>query len=706
MKPARKNRFFDIVLHPGILAFPVAVAFILILPDVFNKYTLKPISEKFLEPRTNIEHFDLDHDGISEWYYAGDNTKNGSCIVIYNKSGPYFQWNFRGAFLPKRHKCITGDTDNDGVDEIYSFTYSADSLLLSGIDPRKKGEFIVSNRFLIHFPLVGDQSDVGFNLISLSDLNGDQRKEIIFSLSVGYGLKPRRVFAYDIVNDSLFSSPELGGHIGPFSVEDIDGDGNVEIAVSNYGPGNITDKSLPMQDTSAYLIVLNNNLKLLFAPIAMPGRYNGMGNQLVQLDGDWKLVSFWGYYSQSKENPRLRIYNLKGELMKEHIFSSNYKGVGYSVMPIPDQERGFRLLLSPSEGVPLVFDNNLNQLNYELPATGNSDVIFADLDQDGLKEIIYRTTKLGEWIILRNNLMNPVFFNTELSTDVTPKIYHILNGTDKPKFCFQVNNHQYIMEYGFNPMFNLRYPLYLGIYLFILGFILVIRRIQRAQIQWKYETEQKMAELQLLSLRNQMDPHFTFNVLNTIGSVILQNKSDESYELLMKFSRMIRTTINSANKVCRPLEEELGFVNNYLELQQFRHKDYFTYQIVVNPEVNTQHPVPKMILQTYVENALKHGLVPKKEGGVLMVEIILRSNCLELSVTDNGIGRQQAEVNGTVSTGVGLSILNQYYQVLNRENTRPITEEFIDLKDEWGNPSGTRVEVCIPEGFIFPGSID
>jgi sensor histidine kinase YesM len=176
--------------------------------------------------------------------------------------------------------------------------------------------------------------------------------------------------------------------------------------------------------------------------------------------------------------------------------------------------------------------------------------------------------------------------------------------------------------------------------------------------------------------------------------------------MLMKFSRMIRTTISSANKICRSLEEELSFVKNYLELQQFRYQGNFMYQIDLDPVVDTRDTVPKMILQTYVENALKHGLLPRKEGGVLKVEIYRRSNYLELSVTDNGVGRQQAKVNGTVSTGVGLTILNQYYQVLNRRNTRPITEEFIDLFDEFGNPAGTRVVVCIPEGFVFPGEID
>ncbi|MHC1776858.1 MAG: sensor histidine kinase [Lentimicrobium sp.] len=704
MKGRHYNKLVLALLHPTVLALPVAVLVIIVLPDAFNKYTLKPISERILEPRTNIEYHDLDHDGISEWFYAGDNGKHGSAIVIYNKSGPLYQWDFDGLYLPERQKCITGDTDNNSVDEIYAFTLKGDSLLLNGVDPRRKKEFIVSDRFLCRIPPIAAETGEGFTIISLSELNGDNHKEIIFALSAGFGIIPRRIFAYDVANDSVFSSPELGGHIGGFDIEDVDRDGKVEIAVSNYGPGNITDESLPMQDTSAYLIVLDDNLQFLFTPIAMPGRFNGMGNQFVKTDGKWMVLSYWGYYSQLKEYPSLRLYDLRGNLIRKHLFTFYDKGKGYTVRSLPDQEHGFSLLLSPFEGEPLIYDSNFNQKNHKLPATGYSEVVFSDLDQDGSMEIIYRSPQPDEWVILKGNLKDPVFFKTELTSESTPKIYHILNKNHKPQFCFQVNNHQYIMEYGYNQMFLFQYPVYVGIYLFILGFILVIRRIQRVQIQRKYATEKKLAELQLLSLRNQMDPHFTFNVLNTIGSVILQKKSDESYDLLMKFSRMIRTTINSANKICRPLEEELNFVKNYLELQQFRHTGYFNYRIEVAQGVNSLQPVPKMILQTYVENALKHGLVPKKGGGELLITVLKREECLVLSVQDNGVGRQQARLNGTVSTGVGLSILNQYYQVLNRENNRPITEEFTDLFDERGNVAGTRVVVCIPEGFVFPGA--
>jgi LytS/YehU family sensor histidine kinase len=215
-----------------------------------------------------------------------------------------------------------------------------------------------------------------------------------------------------------------------------------------------------------------------------------------------------------------------------------------------------------------------------------------------------------------------------------------------------------------------------GFYLFVFAFILLIRRIQRVQLQQKFKAEKRMAELQLLSLRNQMDPHFTFNVLNTIGAAILQNKNEESYNLLLKFSKMIRTTVSSSDQICRSLQEELDFVKNYLDLQLIRCNGCFKFTIDVDKHIDPLQPLPKMILQTYVENALKHGLIPKKSGGLLKISAIKENGRISLTIEDNGVGRQQAQINGTLSTGVGLKIMRQYYELLNRNNQFHITEEF------------------------------
>jgi hypothetical protein len=702
MKHGSYNKFVAILLHPALLALPVAVFVIILLPDAFDKYTVEPVYEKILREGLTIGYHDLDHDGSSEWYYATENKIGGSAISIHNYSGVLNHWDFDGIFIPDQPKCIVGDYDNNGNDEIYAFTLIGDSLIINGIDYRKKDKPFLTNRLIAVIKSFDGKANFSLTLISLSDLTGDGFKEIIFATSAGYGLKPRKVFALDVKNDTLLFSPELGGHIGNFDVADIDRDGLAEIAVSNYGPGNIKDKTLPMQDTCSYVIVLDNNLEFLFPPIASPGTFSGIGNQFMRTGGKHYIVSYWGYNSQSPGLPAVKIYDIKGKLLNKRSFPFENRTKYKSLSILAGKNGNGYPILSPHYDQFELFDLQLNPKKKLNIKNGSRKMEFFDFDQDGEKEAYFEMAKPGEWCILRNSLKHPVVFNTHFSERV-PSISPILRGKNNPQFCLQLDNHQYIYEYAFNSVSYWQYPVYLVIYLSVLLFILMIRNLQRIQLRKKYETDKKMAELQLLSLRNQMDPHFTFNVLNTIGSVILQNKGDESYDLLMKFSKMIRTTINSANKICRPLAEELNFVKNYLELQQFRHAGYFIYQIAVDPEVNTQQPVPKMILQTYVENALKHGIIPRKGAGELLISIKKVNTCLELSVQDNGIGRHQAKINGSTSTGVGLSILNQYYQVLNRDNINPITEEFIDLTDEHGHPAGTRVVVCIPEGFVFPG---
>jgi hypothetical protein len=496
----------------------------------------------------------------------------------------------------------------------------------------------------------------------------------------------------------------LGVSLNKTFYHDLDNDGKDEILISTVGSANYKDSLSGMHDHSAYILALDHKLDFCFKPVEFPGDFTFCLNFPYIAEG----ISFIGSFIQSfgsEHNiiPQVQIRDINGKLLYKRLIGNQFRGLDCSILPLMQKNGKTKIaVIIPDKGISIL-GSNLEDKKATKLKTGKSNLAYAfDADCDGDEEIITHGINPGEFYIFRNDLSHKVVFNVDPEQGVV-SFQNILRGKENPGFLMQKGNHWYTYEYGFNPSFYWQYPFYLATYLSVLLFILMIRNLQRIQLRKKYETEKKMAELQLLSLRNQMDPHFTFNVLNTIGSVILQNKGDESYDLLMKFSKMIRTTINSANKICRPLTEELNFVKNYLELQQFRHAGYFIYQIAVDPEVNTQQPVPKMILQTYVENALKHGIIPRKGGGELLISVKKVNTCLELSVQDNGIGRRQAKINGSTSTGVGLSILNQYYQVLNRDNINPITEEFIDLTDEHGHPAGTRVVVCIPEGFVFPG---
>jgi hypothetical protein len=700
MTPVRLNKFIDLLLHPAVLALPVAMVIILLVPDIFQKYKIEVVKEEILTIGDIKESHDLDNDGISEVFYTGNNNKR-SYLTLLNQYGTIDQWNFTGNYTLEGQRCIIGDYNNDNLSEIYPLIIRNDSLFLNAIDLRYPGKLIFPERFIIKI----NQSDrQGFCLYSgyLTDLNGDGMKEIVFAVNNGFPLHPRRVVAYDQKHDSVLASPELGAFIFRLHFRDINGDGLDEIAVDNYASANYTDTIGIMHDHSAYFILLTNKLSFYFKPVEYKGNYFNIKTFPIHTkNGNFLLTYHINDGAWGKHDYCLQITDLKGSIIKKRTLDHS-PGSRYEITTIPDKEGFDRIYLIKSFDNISLLDAELNIIRKKEILLNPYPTIKSDIDNDGSKEILIQGMKQGEIIILRDNLSYPVKLLIEREKG-KPLVYQILRGDEDCLFSLQLGNTYYTLKYGFNTAYYLQYPVGLLIYLITFGFILFIRRLQRIQLLKKYETEKRMAELQLISLRNQMDPHFTFNVLNTIGSAILQKKSDESYELLMKFSKMIRSTIHSANRVCRPLQDELEFVRNYLELQQTRHQGFFNFNVQVDSEVNLSRLVPKMVLQTYVENALKHGLLPRKGGGELDVSVKMLNNCLQLSVTDNGVGRQQAKLNGSVSTGVGLSIMNQYYQLLNRENTNPITEEFTDLFNEDGTPSGTRVVVCIPDGFVFPG---
>lgn len=237
-------------------------------------------------------------------------------------------------------------------------------------------------------------------------------------------------------------------------------------------------------------------------------------------------------------------------------------------------------------------------------------------------------------------------------------------------------------------------------FFFLMGFLVMDRR--KRSFQEKLESEKKIAELQLISIRNQIDPHFTFNAMNSIASVILKEEKEKAYSFFVKLSNLIRQVLTSGDKITRTLAEELVFVQNYLEIEKLRFRDSFQFSIDIVQPVKLDQEVPKMVIHTYVENSLKHGLQNKGEGvGLLRITVSEEKNNLCIEVEDNGIGREQARKLGKESTGKGMMILNFYYDFFDRYNDQKILHQVTDLYNERNEPKGTRVTIIIPSGFNY-----
>ncbi|MDO9511412.1 MAG: histidine kinase [Bacteroidales bacterium] len=207
----------------------------------------------------------------------------------------------------------------------------------------------------------------------------------------------------------------------------------------------------------------------------------------------------------------------------------------------------------------------------------------------------------------------------------------------------------------------------------------------------------KMIDLQLRSIRSQMDPHFTFNAINSIGAAIMKNDKNMALKYLQSLSKLIRSTLEHSNKMTRSLDQEIEFVKHYLELEKFRFGDRFDYTIHIPPDISTDLKVPKMILQTYVENSLKHGILPLiDKRGKLSVNISMDHLLLNLSVEDNGVGREAAAEYSIGNTKRGLKIMDQYFEMFKERLGIEITSQFFDLYDAKGQAIGTRVLIKMP----------
>lgn len=236
--------------------------------------------------------------------------------------------------------------------------------------------------------------------------------------------------------------------------------------------------------------------------------------------------------------------------------------------------------------------------------------------------------------------------------------------------------------------------------LLVFSGILISNRRKRQQ-QQKLEAEKRMAQLQLLTLKNQIDPHFTFNAINSIASAVLKENKELAYKYFVKLSRLMRSILGSSENLICSLSDELEFVKDYLDINKFRFKDRFDYKIIVAPEVDLNLPIPKMAIQSFSENALKHGILHLDTGGLLTISIFSNNGDLKLVVEDNGIGREMAGKISETSTGKGLVILKGYFDYFNKYNQEKINWSMIDLYNEQGLANGTRVEVFIPAGFSY-----
>ena len=206
--------------------------------------------------------------------------------------------------------------------------------------------------------------------------------------------------------------------------------------------------------------------------------------------------------------------------------------------------------------------------------------------------------------------------------------------------------------------------------------------------------------LYLKSLRNQMNPHFIFNALNSVNNFIAKNDERAANKFLTDFSKLMRMVLDYSQKDFVSFEEEFQLIELYLKLEHLRFRDKFDYTIEKDATIKAVDiDIPPMLIQPFLENAIWHGLRYKEEKGQLLFSIKQETDNLIIGIQDNGIGRAKSKLLKTKnqqkykSTGLNnvqkrIALINEIYGKNYTLNINDLVTDSID--------SGTIIEICIP----------
>jgi LytS/YehU family sensor histidine kinase len=173
----------------------------------------------------------------------------------------------------------------------------------------------------------------------------------------------------------------------------------------------------------------------------------------------------------------------------------------------------------------------------------------------------------------------------------------------------------------------------MGLWLAIYFGVHAVWNYRQAEVdKWKLEAQAETARLKALKL--QLNPHFFFNSLNSVRALIAEDP-ERAQRMVTRLARLLRSTLQVDDVKTVPLEEELSTVQTYLELEEVRFEDRLRYEIDATDEA-LDRPVPFLLVQTLVENSIKHGIAERQEGGTIVVEADVAAQTLRLRVVNPG----------------------------------------------------------------------
>jgi len=235
----------------------------------------------------------------------------------------------------------------------------------------------------------------------------------------------------------------------------------------------------------------------------------------------------------------------------------------------------------------------------------------------------------------------------------------------------------------------------LAFILFAIGYLIFANRLKRLREKDKLllsnqDLELQVAKLEAASLRGQMNPHFMFNVLNSIQKLILIEEKEDANKLLARFSKLMRSSLEYSRLEYISLSEEVTFLENYMSIEAQRFPNRFTHSIHMAEELLADASIPPLLIQPLCENCIKHAFV--EDGGTISVHISVKDEeLLQIVVEDNGIGIRNTDT--LKKSSLGTTIVRDRIKLIQRSG------ETASLKIETANKTtkkGTRATLILP----------
>lgn len=670
-----------------------AVILYILLPIESGKYRLKIVGEEANFKLVSRAYHDMDGDGKSEIVRF----KTGvpvPAITLEGSNGEILgQWNLHGDWLEST-KGQFADLDRDGYAELVTLTYFQDSIWLHVIEPLQEGGTFLQIP-VDGVELYNDHQDWLINFGTPCDINADGMDEIYFTIRAGFTLQPRKLYVFDGKQKELMvQEAALGNNIAWPVCLDIDQDGVMEITGKVSAPGNLSDQDVLYSDSCAWLMIYDQDLQFKVEPVSYPGSPSYLYVLALKKGSRQLLVSC--HHSKTKTE----IIN--------HMEVREWLNGSLQIMASRDLQSETQILMlsvDPNEdGVFVVVDGTqLIWLDEALREKDRLEVDAAllpksysqmDIDGDGISEQVFYTG-FSTLHIFQSDFRHGL--DLDLGYNASEPVISSFTRDKKHFVNVYRGSQNILLSYSKNPFYNFRFLILLLSFFLYYAIFTLLQGIQKRRIEARQASERQVLHYQLTNVMQQLDPHFLFNALSNISSYYHKGDREHAQSYLAKVSRLVRTTLENSERMSISLGEELNFVRDYLSVEQIRMGDRLNFGIEAEKSMTEQIQVPKMLIQNFVENALKHGIRHLKgRAGVILIYAERAGNYYRVLVEDNGVGRKNAAAMGSTGTGSGLQMVQKSLDIFEKLEKIRINFQIEDVVDEAGQVAGTRVLIKIP----------